>query len=112
VWASSKELHLVMDALGPAAPAKSILPRGSGSLTKRDEGVGHFVAEGVTNRDSSQELKLSEHTVRNYLFRVFNKVGTSNRRQLALWATNRRERHDSGKKDGRPPARQHLDPRA
>jgi two-component system nitrate/nitrite response regulator NarL len=112
VWASSKELHLVIDALGPAAPAKSILARGSCSLTKREEGVVHLVAEGMTNRDISQELKLSEYTVRNYLFRIFNKLGTSNRRQLALWAINRRERHDPGKTDRRPPARPHLDPSA
>jgi hypothetical protein len=45
----------------------------------------------MTNRDISQELKLSEHTVRNYLFRIFNKVGTSNRLELALYAIDRRE---------------------
>jgi len=91
VWASSKELHFVIDALGPALQAKSISLRGTGLLTKREEGVVHLVAEGMTNRDISQELKLSEHTVRNYLFRIFNKVGTSNRLELALYAIDRRE---------------------
>jgi DNA-binding CsgD family transcriptional regulator len=65
--------------------------RGPGLLTKREEGVVHLVAEGMTNRDISQQLKLSEHTVRNYLFRIFNKVGTSNRLELALYAIDRRE---------------------
>ena len=91
IWASSKELHFVIDALGPALAAKSISMRGMGVLTKREEGVVHLVAEGMTNRDISQELKLSEHTVRNYLFRIFNKVGTSNRLELALYAIDRRE---------------------
>jgi len=91
VWANSKELHFVIDALGPAIAAKSISLRGTGLLTKREEGVVHLVAEGMTNRDISQELKLSEHTVRNYLFRIFNKVGTSNRLELALYAIDRRE---------------------
>jgi DNA-binding NarL/FixJ family response regulator len=91
VWASSKELHFVMQALSPAAATKSISVRGTGVLTKREEGVVHLVAEGMTNRDISQELKLSEHTVRNYLFRIFNKVGTSNRLELALYAIDRRE---------------------
>jgi DNA-binding NarL/FixJ family response regulator len=90
VWANSKELHFVIDALGPALPAKSISLRATGLLTKREEGVVHLVAEGMTNRDISQELKLSEHTVRNYLFRIFNKVGTSNRLELALYAIDRR----------------------
>lgn len=91
VWANSKELHFVIDALGPAQQAKSIALRATGLLTKREEGVVHLVAEGMTNRDISQELKLSEHTVRNYLFRIFNKVGTSNRLELALFAIDRRE---------------------
>jgi DNA-binding NarL/FixJ family response regulator len=91
VWASSKELRFVIEALGPAAPAKTISVRGTGLLTKREEGVVRLVAEGMTNRDISQELKLSEHTVRNYLFRIFNKVGTSNRLELALYAIDRRE---------------------
>jgi len=91
VWASSKELRFVIEALGPAAPAKTISVRGTGLLTKREEGVVHLVAEGMTNRDISHELNLSEHTVRNYLFRIFNKVGTSNRLELALYAIDRRE---------------------
>jgi DNA-binding NarL/FixJ family response regulator len=91
VWANSKELHFVIDALGPSLPAKPISLRGPGLLTKREEGVVHLVAEGMTNRDISQQLKLSEHTVRNYLFRIFNKVGTSNRLELALYAIDRKE---------------------
>jgi DNA-binding NarL/FixJ family response regulator len=50
-----------------------------------------LVAEGRTNRDISRELNLSEHTVRNYLFRIFNKLGTSNRLELALYVINQRE---------------------
>jgi DNA-binding NarL/FixJ family response regulator len=94
VWASSKELRFVIEALGPALPAKSVGPRGSSLLTKREEGVVDLVAEGLTNRDISHQLNLSEHTVRNYLFRIFNKVGTSNRLELALYAIDRRESHD------------------
>jgi two-component system nitrate/nitrite response regulator NarL len=91
VWASSKELHFLIDALGPTLPAKSVCVKGLSLLTKREEGVVDLVAEGLTNRDISQQLNLSEHTVRNYLFRIFNKVGTSNRLELALYAIDRRE---------------------
>jgi DNA-binding CsgD family transcriptional regulator len=94
VWANSKELRFVIEALGPALPAKSICTRGSDLLTKREVGVVDLVAAGLTNRDISLQLHLSEHTVRNYLFRIFNKVGTSNRLELALYAIHRREGHD------------------
>jgi DNA-binding NarL/FixJ family response regulator len=59
-------------------------------LTSREEGVVLLVAEGMTNRDISRQLQLSEHTVRNYLFRIFNKLGTSNRLELALYALQRK----------------------
>jgi DNA-binding NarL/FixJ family response regulator len=93
VWASSQELRFVIEALSATPAAKPNIVRAPGLLTKREEGVVHLVAEGMTNRDISQELKLSEHTVRNYLFRIFNKVGTSNRLELALYAIDRREAH-------------------
>lgn len=80
VWANSRESRFIIDALGPTQPMKATLPRATGLLTKREEGVVHLVAEGLTNRDISQQLNLSEHTVRNYLFRIFNKVGTGSLR--------------------------------
>jgi len=91
VWASSKELHFVIDALRSTqpAPAQAICPKAQRLLTDREEGVVRLVAEGLTNRDISQQLNLSEHTVRNYLFRIFNKVGTSNRLELALYSIDR-----------------------
>jgi len=94
VWASSKELLFMIEALGTTLAPKPVGLRGSSVLTKREEGVVHLVAEGLTNRDISHQLNLSEHTVRNYLFRIFNKVGTSSRLELALYAIDRREGHD------------------
>ena len=94
VWANSKELRFVIEALGSNLTVKPVSLRGSALLTKREAGVVHLVAEGLTNRDISHQLNLSEHTVRNYLFRIFNKVGTSNRLELALYAIDRREGHD------------------
>lgn len=47
-----------------------------------------LVAEGMSNRDVSRELSLSEHTVKKYLFRIFDKLGVSNRVELVLYAVN------------------------
>ena len=94
VWANSKELRFLLHALiqnRPVSTASTKMGRPANSLTKREEGVVHLVAEGLTNRDISKHLKLSEHTVRNYLFRIYNKLGTSNRLELALYAIHRRK---------------------
>jgi DNA-binding NarL/FixJ family response regulator len=94
VWANSKELRSVLRALirsRPAQPASSKIAKPSSTLTQREKGVVHLVAEGLTNRDISRHLNLSEHTVRNYLFHIYNKLGTSNRLELALYAIHNRK---------------------
>jgi two-component system nitrate/nitrite response regulator NarL len=94
VWANSKELHFVLSALVRTPSGHKINGEGSKGpslLTRRETGVVQLVAEGLSNRDISQQLNLSEHTVRNYLFRIFNKVGISSRLELALYDINRRE---------------------
>lgn len=94
VWANSKELRFLLHALIQSRPIStgfSKTAKPANSLTRREEDVVHLVAEGLTNRDISRHLKLSEHTVRNYLFRIYNKLGTSNRLELALYSIHRRK---------------------
>jgi transposase len=45
-----------------------------------------LVAEGYSNREISEQLALSEHTIKNYLFRVFEKLGVTTRVGLTLYA--------------------------
>ena len=47
-----------------------------------------LVAEGLGNREISELLALSEHTVKIYLFRIFDKLGISNRVELVLYAVS------------------------
>ena len=57
-------------------------------LTKREEEVVRLVAEGLQNREIAKELKLSEHTIKNYLFHIFEKLGVSSRVELVLYAVS------------------------
>lgn len=83
VWASNTELQYILEALTTAAPLRG-LSADSAPLTKREEQVAMLVAQGLTNREISRKLNLSEHTIKNYLFRTFEKLGVSNRVELAL----------------------------
>jgi two-component system nitrate/nitrite response regulator NarL len=91
VWINSSQLRHLIDYLVRSAPLPMTNLGGSKLLTKREEGVVHLVAEGLTNREISRQLSLSEHTVRNYLFRIFNKLGTSTRLELAVYVNNCRK---------------------
>jgi DNA-binding NarL/FixJ family response regulator len=57
-------------------------------LTPREEQVVALVAEGLGNRQIARELNLSEHTIKKYLFRIFEKLGISTRVELVLYAFN------------------------
>jgi DNA-binding NarL/FixJ family response regulator len=92
VWANSEQLGYLLDALGRAFPVHLQDARGAELLSRREGDIVQLVAEGLTNREISAQLSLSEHTVRNYLFRVFDKLGVSTRVELVLYCLQERER--------------------
>jgi DNA-binding NarL/FixJ family response regulator len=85
IWASSEQLRFVIEAMAENKPQPIKGANGTKLLTKREEELVQLVAEGLTNLDISRQLGLTEHTVRNYLFRIYNKLGISNRLELALY---------------------------
>src|SRR6267142_2327692 len=91
IWADLNQQRFIIEALATGGPQPIKGANGANLLTKREEGLVRLVAEGLTNRNISRHLGLTEHTVRNYLFRIFNKLGTSNRLELALYVIKQRE---------------------
>jgi len=90
VWANSEHLGYLLDALTHALPLRVQDARGVNLLSKREEDVVRLVAEGLTNREISHRLRLSDHTVRNYLFKIFDKLGVSSRVELVLYCLQQR----------------------
>jgi len=88
IWANSSELAEVVEALSQLAPMRVVNADGMRLLTNREEDVVRLVAEGLQNREIAKELKLSEHTVRNYLFHAFDKLGVSSRVEMVLYAVS------------------------
>jgi DNA-binding NarL/FixJ family response regulator len=110
VWISSSQLLGLIDSLVKSAPPSIVTVDGSTLLTKREEGVVGLVAQGLTNRAISHQLNLSEHTVRNYLFRIFNKLGTANRLELALYVNNQKVPHQISEDRGKNLGSHNLSP--
>ena len=68
---------------------------GDSLLSKREEQVLHALADGLSNRELAASLNLSEHTVKNHLFRIFDKLGVSNRMEAVLYAISQREQRNA-----------------
>jgi DNA-binding NarL/FixJ family response regulator len=92
IWADSSELSEVIESYFQLAPLRVMNANGMRLLTKREEDVVRLLAEGLQNRDIALELKLSEHTVKNYLFHIFDKLGVSSRVELVLYAVSSTKR--------------------
>jgi len=54
--------------------------------------VVRLVADGMKHREIAEALHVNEHSVRNYIYRIFEKLGVSSRVELILYAFSQRER--------------------
>jgi len=86
IWLNNAQMHYVTDALSEVPTLRVVNSNGRTLLTPREEQVVALVADGLTNRQVAGELGLSEHTIKKYLLRIFDKVGISSRVELVLYA--------------------------
>jgi len=88
IWANTEQLNYLVELLSEVPSLRVLNSNGENLLTPREEQVVALVAEGLGNRQIARELNLSEHTVKKYLFRIFEKLGISSRVELVLYAVN------------------------
>jgi DNA-binding NarL/FixJ family response regulator len=82
IWASSEETGYLLEAMRNVPSCDGIDSDKVGMLSKREVQVAERAAEGYSNKQIAEQFLLSEHTVKNYLSRVFEKLGVSNRFEL------------------------------
>ncbi len=59
-------------------------------LSEREREIVQLVAQGYRNREIGEKLFISEQTVKNHLHNIFDKLGVSDRLELALYAIHHR----------------------
>jgi len=88
IWANTEQLNYLIDLISEVPSLRVLNSNGDRLLTPREEQVVALVAEGLGNRQIAIELNLSPHTIKKYLFRIFEKLGISTRVELVLYAFN------------------------
>ena len=92
IWANSQQVAVLVHALASSHDIRAVDSQGLDLLSKREMEVVRSVAQGLSNREIAERLHLSQHTIKNCLFRIFDKLGVSSRVEL-LFMTLSQERH-------------------
>jgi DNA-binding NarL/FixJ family response regulator len=87
IWAGREVSDIFLDTFRSLPAPSSLTVDESKTLTNREMQVVQCAARGKSNKTIASELCLSEHTVKNYLFRAFEKMGVSSRVELLFHLT-------------------------
>src|SRR6266487_2429477 len=71
IFATTEQLNYLLESVCQVPSLRVVSASGEKLLTSREEQVVALVTDGLSNRDVAGELGLSEHTVKKYLFRIF-----------------------------------------
>ncbi len=82
IWASKSHSEFLLETLRSTPSCDGIGAGKIDQLSPRELQVAERAAQGESNKQIADQLGLSEHTVKNYLFHVFEKLGVSNRFEL------------------------------
>jgi len=93
IWLDSHTTAAVMRQFATAAEAAGA--NGSGKtrerspLSTREREIVQLVAQGYKNKEMAEKMFISEQTVKNHLHNIFDKLGVSDRLELALYAIHK-----------------------
>jgi two-component system nitrate/nitrite response regulator NarL len=88
IWLDSRTTAAVMRQFASpmdSGPRDRDKPR----LSNREREIVGFVSQGFKNKEIAERMFISEQTVKNHLHNIFDKLGVSDRLELALYAIHR-----------------------
>jgi DNA-binding NarL/FixJ family response regulator len=88
IWLDNRMTTGVIDAFQKSAELGQ--RREKPLVSDREKQIVQLVAQGLRNREIGEKLFISEQTVKNHLHNIFDKLGVSDRLELALYAIHHR----------------------
>jgi DNA-binding NarL/FixJ family response regulator len=89
-WIGRESVSDLVRALRSVAPTENGVRGKDYGLTTRELEIVTLVVAGYSNPDIAQRCSISEQTVKHHISNIFDKLGVSNRLELALFAVNHR----------------------
>jgi DNA-binding NarL/FixJ family response regulator len=87
-WIGRANVQGLVQALQMAHTSRPADPGKRFALTARELEVINAIVEGYSNKEIANRFSISEQTVKHHLSSIFDKVGVSNRLELALFSVN------------------------
>jgi two-component system, NarL family, nitrate/nitrite response regulator NarL len=93
IWLDSHTTAAVMRQF--ASPGDQLMASANGKgrerspLSTREREIVQLVAQGYKNKEMAEKMFISEQTVKNHLHNIFDKLGVSDRLELALYAIHK-----------------------
>ncbi|MFN7918806.1 MAG: response regulator transcription factor [Bryobacteraceae bacterium] len=93
IWLDSHTTAAVMRQFAsppdPLGPSNGKGGRERSPLSAREREIVALVAQGYKNKEMAEKMFISEQTVKNHLHNIFDKLGVSDRLELALYAIHK-----------------------
>jgi len=95
IWLDSHTTAAVMQQFAApaehaaATPSAAMRNRERSPLSAREREIVALVAQGYKNKEMAEKMFISEQTVKNHLHNIFDKLGVSDRLELALYAIHK-----------------------
>lgn len=92
IWLDSHTTAAVMRQFAQPTEVMGSQPargRERSPLSQREREIVTLVAQGYKNREMAEKMFISEQTVKNHLHNIFDKLGVSDRLELALYAIHK-----------------------
>jgi DNA-binding NarL/FixJ family response regulator len=87
IWLDSRMTTAVMKEFSQPAPVREPIKT---VLSTREREVVALVCQGFRNKEIAEKMFISEQTVKNHLHNIFDKLGVSDRLELALFAIHKK----------------------
>ncbi|MFC5861997.1 LuxR C-terminal-related transcriptional regulator [Acidicapsa dinghuensis] len=97
-WIDNQSINLVIEAYRSQAAAL-VSPRSQPRLSPKEMAIITCITQGKRNKEIAYQLGTTEQVIKNYLRKIYDKLGVSDRLELALYCLHHKLIHADGEEE-------------
>jgi len=97
-WIDNQSVNWVIEAYRAQAAAL-VSPRSQPKLSPKEMAIITCITQGKRNKEIAYQLGTTEQVIKNYLRKIYDKLGVSDRLELALYCLHNKIIHTDGEEE-------------